>query len=173
MTTLSARIATRLKRGWRRLRRLDKAQKGATALEYALVAPLLFGVIFVAIEVTVILFADSSLETAAGRVTRIGKLGVPEGMDCDTAVRTEMERILSRWVDSPADLRIDVKVYEPGMPFDDVDDDDYVPVCDTGDRGDMVVYRLGFDRPGLTGFISWLGMDIMRFERIVMIQNEP
>jgi len=160
-------------RRWNRVRRIGKSQRGATALEYALVAPLLFGVIFVAIETTVMLFADASLETAATRVTRIGKLGVPEGMDCETAVRRELERTLSRWVASPADLRIDVMLYEPGLPFDDVDDESYVPVCDAGGRGDMVIYRLGFDRPGLTGFISWLGVDMLRFERIVMIQNEP
>src|SRR5690606_5790932 len=83
-------------RSWNRLRRLGVAQRGIAALEYALVAPLLFGVIFVAVETTVMLFADSSLETAASRVTRIGKLGVPEGMNCEEAVRAEMERILSR-----------------------------------------------------------------------------
>jgi len=169
----SHNLKTWLARRWQRVRRLGRAQRGVAALEYAIVAPLLFGVIFVAVETTVMLFADSALETAANRVTRIGKLGVPEGMDCETAVRAEMERVLSRWVASPADLRIDVKVYEPGMPFDDVDDESYVPVCDAGDRGDMVVYRLGFDRPGLTGFVTWLGGDILRFERIVLIQNEP
>lgn len=158
---------------WQRLRRLRADQGGVTALEYAIIAPLLFGIIFVAIEVTIILFADASLETAAHRVTRIGKLGVPEGMDCETAVRKELERNLSRWVSSLADLRIDVKLYEPGMPFGDVDDPNYEPVCDAGERGDMVVYRMGFDRPGITGFISWLGIDMMRFERIVLIQNEP
>ena len=162
-----------LTRPWNRLRRLGKLQRGVAALEYALVAPLLFGVIFVAVETTVMLFADSSLETAASRVTRIGKLGVPGGMNCEQAVRAEMESILSRWVSSPEELRIDVKLYEPGMPFDDVDDESYEPVCDAGDRGDMVMYRLGFDRPGLTGFVTWLGVDVLRFERIVVIQNEP
>lgn len=163
----------RQSRIWPQVRRLVRADHGAAALEYALVAPLLFAVLFVAIETTVMLFADASLETAANRVTRIGKLGVPEGMNCETAVRKELERTLSYWVSSPADLRIDVKLYEPGMPFGDVDDEDYVPVCDAGERGDMVVYRLGFDRPGLTGFIAWLGVDMLRFERIVLIQNEP
>lgn len=162
-----------LSRSWNRLRRLGVAQRGIAALEYALVAPLLFGVIFVAVETTVMLFADSSLETAASRVTRIGKLGVPEGMNCEEAVRAEMERILSRWVASPEQLRIDVRLYEPGMPFEDVDEEGYEPVCDAGDRGDMVMYRLGFDRPGLTGFVTWLGVDVLRFERIVVIQNEP
>lgn len=168
-----SRKNARVWRGWARLRSLGSDQKGVSALEYALVAPLLFAVNFVSIEVTVMLFADSALETASRQVTRIGKLGVPENMDCESAVRQELERHLSRWVSSPADLRIDVKIYEPGMPFDDVDDESYVPVCDAGGRGDMVVYRMGFDRPGLTGFITWLGIDMIRFERIVIIQNEP
>lgn len=173
ITQPCGRLKAWLARPWSGLRRLGKAQRGVAALEYALVAPLLFGVIFVAVETTVMLFADSSLETAANRVTRIGKLGVPEGMGCEQAVRAEMERILLRWVSSPQELRIDVKIYEPGVPFQNVDDENYVPVCDAGARGDMVMYRLGFDRPGLTGFVTWLGVDMLRFERNVVIQNEP
>jgi Flp pilus assembly pilin Flp len=154
---------------------LLRDRRGASALEYALVAPLLFAVVFVAIEVTVILFADAVLEGTANRVTRIGRLGVPEGSTCEGAVRRTLEDNLDGWVVDSTDLRLDVRVYTPGqgIRFDDVDDEDYTPICDAGERGDIVMYRLGLDRPGLTGMLSWLGIDIVRLERTVVIQNEP
>lgn len=158
-----------------RPRRFLKDQRGASALEFALVAPLLFAVLFVAIEVIVIQFADATLEATANRVTRIGKIGVPEGQTCDQAVREEVERSLSPWARG-GDVRLDVKLYEPGSSgnwFDDIDDEGYEPICNAGDRGDIVMYRLGFDHPRLTGILSWIGIDIVRLERSVIIQNEP
>lgn len=159
----------------RRGRRLARAQRGASALEFALVAPLLFAVLFVSIEVTVILFADAVLEGTANRVTRIGRLGVPEGSTCEDTVRRAVDDGMGGWVVDSTDLRLDVRVYSPGqgVRFDDVDEEDYTPICDAGERGDIVMYRLGLDRPGLTGMLSWLGIDIVRLERTVVIQNEP
>lgn len=155
-------------------RTLGSEQRGASAVEFALVAPLLFAVLFVAIEVIVILFADATLEATANRVTRIGKIGVPEGQSCDDAVRSEVERSLAGWARG-GDVRLDAVVYRPGTDpvFGDVDDEGYEPICNTGGRGDIVLYRLGFDRPGLTGILSWLGIRIVRLERTVAIQNEP
>lgn len=153
------------------LRRLAGDRRGVTALEFALVAPLLFGVLFVVVEISVIMLADAHLDVAANQVARLGRLRL-DG-DCGPQVRKVMSDTLAHWVDA-ASMRIDAKVYTPGAnnAFDEVGED-YQPVCDTGERGDMVIYRLGFDRTGLTGFIGWLGGDRLRFERVVLIQNEP
>jgi hypothetical protein len=72
-------------------------------------------------------------------------------------------------------LHVDATIYRPGASNElpDFDDDGYVPVCNTGGRGDMIIYRLGFDRPGFTGIMSWLGIPVLRFERTIVIQNEP
>lgn len=79
-----------LSKSWNRLRRLGKAQRGAAAVEYALVAPLLFGVIFVAVETAVMLLADSSLEISANRVARLGKPGVPDVGPSPTSAERQM-----------------------------------------------------------------------------------
>jgi hypothetical protein len=137
------------------------------------VAPLFFIVFFLLIEVVFMLMADATLDAAASRVARMGKIGIVG--DCRTAVINTLEDTLSIWANK-RNLHADVKVYHPGEGFDFGDIDDqahYVPECDAGARGEMVVYRLGFDQPGLTGLISLLGLDFFRYERIVVIQNEP
>ncbi|PWF24127.1 hypothetical protein DD235_07435 [Corticimicrobacter populi] len=155
------------------LKRLLGDRRGLAALEYALVAPLLMAVLIFSIEMIVMMMADASLETAANRVARLGKLGI-QG-DCQEAVQRVMRETLSNWVAGDAELRADVKRYTPGADngFGDIDDENYQPVCDAGERGDMVIYRLGFDRAGLSGVLDWFGIRLFRFERVVLIQNEP
>lgn len=159
--------------GHRWCRRLRRGQRGIAALEYALIAPLLFAVLFVTIEVTFIMLADSQLDTAANRIARMGRIGI-DG-DCRQTVQAVLDDTLSPWVRTSRPSYIDVKIYRPGdnAPFPDWEEVDYQPECDDGARGDMVIYRLGFYRPGMTGFISWLGGDRIRFERVILIQNEP
>jgi hypothetical protein len=149
--------------------------RGVTALEFALVAPLVIVVIFFSLEMGIIMWADSALEAAAARVSRIGQLGVPADMTCEDAVRGTFESRMSSWVYNKNDLHVDATIYRPGASNElpDFDDDGYVPVCNTGGRGDMIIYRLGFDRPGFTGIMSWLGIPVLRFERTIVIQNEP
>lgn len=156
----------------RRCKRLRRQQRGAVALEYALVAPLLFAVLLLSIEFVVMMLADSRLDAASSQVARLGRLGIQGG--CEQAVQNVLRETLDGWVRAE-DIRADVKIYTPGEDnqFGNVDDADYQPVCDAGDRGDMVIYRLGFDRPALTGIASWMGLDTFRFERTVLIQNEP
>lgn len=158
----------------RRRHWLSRDERGASAVEFALVAPLLFAVLLVAIEIIVILFADAVLEGTANRVTRIGKIGVPEGQRCEQVVRAEVERSLAHWAHR-GEVHVDTIIYEPGEDprFADVDDEGYEPICDTGGRGEIVMYRVGFDRAGLTGVLSWMDIEIMRLERTVAIQNEP
>lgn len=152
--------------------RLARNQRGITALEYALVAPLLFAVIFLAIEVAFIMLADAHLDVAANRVARMGRIGITG--DCQQAVNKVMTDTLSSWISSDSKVYAEAKVYTPGADnaFSDAYDANYTPVCDTGGRSSMVIYRLGFDRPGLTGFIYWLGLSRARFERVILIQNE-
>lgn len=157
-----------------RLRDLRRNQRGVTALEYALVAPLFFIALFMSIEVTFMLLADATLDTAANRITRLGKIGEFQGADCHAKVMTELQNTVSFWANTDK-LHADVNVYKPGEDsnFGDIDDPDYQAQCDAGQRGDMVVFRIGFDKPGLTGVMQMLGADFIRYERTVVIFNEP
>ncbi|MBV6272977.1 pilus assembly protein [Alcaligenaceae bacterium CGII-47] len=148
--------------------------RGVTALEFAIVSPLVFLVIFFALEMGISMWADATLEVAAARVTRLGQIGIPADQTCKDAVIKILEDTMGGWVPEKTALYADVRVYEPGELNEvDLNDADYVPICDAGGRGDMVIYRLGFERPSFTGIMSWLDIPVLRFARTVIIQNEP
>lgn len=158
-----------------RLRALRARQQGVAAIEFAIVAPLVFMVIFLSIEMAIMLIADASLDRAASQIVREGKLGRLQE-NCHDRVIEILDDNLSIWGDRN-NLHADVQVYHPGQDntFKSIDDEDYADhiVCDSGNAGDIMIFRVGYDRPGLTGFLSLLGRDFWRFERIVMVQNEP
>jgi len=155
---------------WRR-----RLARGVSALEFALVSPLVIFVLFFSLEMGFDMWVDSTLESAASKVSRLGQLGIPEGTDCDTEVRRIFADNMFGWVASPDDLQVDVRIYTPGAGNTppNIDDPDYKPVCDAGGRGDIVIYRLGFDKPSFTGMLGALGLNVMRYQRAVIIQNEP
>lgn len=161
-------------------RLLRSDQKGVTALEFAIVAPLVFIVIFLSLEVAVMLIADATLDRAASRIVRQAKVMETDAAlgkeDCHRWVMGILEDTLSIWADG-TNLHADSEIYKPGesSSFEDVNDPSYQDkiVCDLGNAGDMVVFRLGFDRPGLTGLISLMGLESLHFERTVIVQNEP
>jgi Flp pilus assembly pilin Flp len=149
---------------------LWRNQRGVAAIEYAILAPLFFMVLIMSIEVTFALLGDATLERAASQISRAGKVGIRG--DCGTKVMEMLNERVSFWANTDK-LRADVKVYKPGEDNRFVDDPNYEPVCNAGDRGDMVLYRLGFDKPAMTGVFTMFGLEFFHYERIVLIQNEP
>lgn len=166
----AVRILSRIRRRpAARAGRARRLNRGVAALEFAIVSPLVIVVIFLSLEIGIALWADATLEVAATRVSRLGQLGV-EG-DCTTAVREVLEDTMKPWVTSTDDLKIDVRLYHPGEPPEDIDLGE--PVCDAGDRGDMVIYHIAFDRPSFTGILGWMDLPLLEYRRTVLIQNEP
>ena len=149
---------------------LWRDQRGAAAVEYAIIAPLFFLVLFMSLEVTFALLGDATLERTASQITRKGK--VEFRGDCGNDVMGMLHDGVSFWANTD-NLRADVKVYRPGEDNTFVDDDVYTPICDAGGRGDMVIYRLGFDKPAMTGIFGLFGLHFFQYERLVLIQNEP
>jgi hypothetical protein len=156
-----------------RLHRRSASQRGAVALEYALVMPLLFAVIFVAVEVIMIMFADANLEAAANQMTRVGKIGLPTATPgvftrptCANLLAI-LKSDLSGWVygGNPDNLTMSALVYHA--------DGSTSTGCDSGAAGDMVLYDIGVTRSGFTGYIGLLGRgSVWQSHRVLLIQNE-
>lgn len=157
--------------------RLRDDQRGATALEYALVVPLLITLVVISIEASLILFGDASLESASNKVTRVGRIGIKDASGNLTRPTCEQLKDLlianlPGWVHS-TDLSFNVTVYHAG---------DTPPSSGsqcggggaTGEPGDMALYTFRTERPGFTGFLTLLtgGSNIWRSERSLLVQNE-
>ncbi len=59
----------------RQIRRFQRDREGSSMLEFALIAPILFGVIFAIIEIGLITLSIATLESATNMVTRTARLG--------------------------------------------------------------------------------------------------
>jgi Flp pilus assembly protein TadG len=159
------------------LHRLRHNRRGTTTLEYALLMPLLFGVIFVSIEITFILFADASLESAANNVARAGRIGITDASgnvvrpNCDQ-LKNMLIANLPGWVHSK-DLAFNVTVYHANDTPPSTTSQCNATTSSTGNPGDMAIYTFSVERTGFTGFITWvIGSNPLKISRSILVQNE-
>lgn len=154
-------------------RRRRHGQRGVTALEFALVAPMVFLVLFFVIEIGIMLMADATLGRVANHIARQGRLNKLSSANCTASVRTLLEDGMRGW---GKDFIVDVKVYSPSDSVSvnaSVFNENYTPTCTLGTENSLMVYRIGFQSSGFTGIIRWLSVDDFRFERTIILQNEP
>ena len=45
-------------------------------------------------------------------------------------------------------------------------------LASAGGRGDIVTYRVWFERPSFTGILKLVNVDLYHFERRIVVQNE-
>jgi Flp pilus assembly pilin Flp len=91
------------------LRRFRRNRRGSSAVEFALVAPVFFALLFAIIETVIVFFAGQVLETGvqdAGRqLHQRDQLSLyPSGRLCDGKDRHELERFFL-YAPSPIELR--------------------------------------------------------------------
>lgn len=150
-------------------------QRGVTALEFALVAPTAILVLFFSIEMGIMMMADATLGRVATAIARQGQLNTMGGASCTSRVRAMLASGVSSWVFDPDNIEVTrLDTYEP---------DDFGPpvptepastsMCSEGGPGAIMVYQLGFKSTGFSGVLSWLDVDFLRFQRTIILQNEP
>lgn len=64
-------------------KRFVRAERGATLIEFALLAPLFFGLIGATMETAVVYFAGQSLDAAIEHNARLARTGQAQSMDAD------------------------------------------------------------------------------------------
>lgn len=144
-------------------------QDGTTAVEFALIAPLLFSMIFGIIEISLIIFAQNALENATFVASRIGKTGyVEDGETREETIRSALENRAGAMMDV-TQLQITTESYpefgdvgspEPyvdangnavrdeGENYTDVNGngtyDEDMGVSGSGSAGEVVVYTVSY-----------------------------
>ena len=179
---------------------LKRCHSGATALEFALIAPVLFLLLMGIIEFGLIFFTSSVLEGATSVGSRIGKTGYTVG-ERIKYLREEISRRSGGYLKAE-DLHIDVLSYdsfenvgkpeecltekchdpdaEPGVDFTDTNGDgkwseDQGKTDDPGAGGATVLYRVTYPWPIFTPLMNSFFGDKGHYPIVAVatVRNEP
>lgn len=179
---------------------LTRCEKGSTAIEFALIMPVLVTIIMASIEVSLFLFVQSSIEGAAFSVSRLGKTGyTADGQTREETIRAALDDRLGFFLDATK-LEIESLSYdnftsvgapEPfvdannngarddGENFTDINGngtyDEDRGTDSAGDSGDVVVYTVSYPWNVLTPFLmDSLGEDgVVQISSRFVVKNEP
>lgn len=173
---------------------------GATAVEFALIAPAMLWLVMGIIEVSLVLFAQTVLESAAFNASRTGRTGyVITDSTREQTIRAVLEKRASHLMDAQK-LTVESSVYarfdqigqpEPftdangngirdeGENFTDINGngqyDEDMGVAGLGSAGEIVVYTLHYPWPITTPMIANLLGTGNHFDLTAraIVQNEP
>ena len=166
------------------LRRFRRNRRGSAAVEFALVAPLFFGLLFAIIELAMVFFASQVLETATQDSARVIMTGQAQNASFTQAqFKNLVCSKLTIMFDCVNGVSIDVQSYTAfgsvnvADPIDAsknfVPPNNYLP----GNPGDVVVVRLFYKWPL---YVTGLGFNIANIsgsKRLLTataaFQNEP
>jgi Flp pilus assembly protein TadG len=165
------------------LRRFRRNRRGTAAVEFALVAPIFFGVLFAIIELALVFFASQILETVTQDTSRLIMTGQAQNSSFTQAqFKNAVCAKLTIMFDCVNGVSIDVQSYtafssvnvaDPIVAGNFVPPNNYLP----GGPGDIVVVRLFYKWPL---FVTGLGFNVANIsgnKRLLTataaFQNEP
>ena len=180
--------------------RLGADERGGAAVEFAFAAPVLILLVVGIIEIAMVLFINTMLEGAVREAARYGITGYTvAGQTREQTIRQIVQDRTLGLIDM-ANLKIDYIVYpsfgdigkpeqftdsnhngkyDTGESFVDTNGngkwDSDMGAAGAGNAGDVVVYRLSYDWPLLTGLLNDLiGTNgKMSLRASVAVRNEP
>lgn len=177
-----------------------RANDGVTAVEFALISPVLVLLVMGILEISLMLFAQTVMEGAAYTASRVGKTGYISTNATREETIIEMLNQRMRPLFNPANISFDTLTYNQfdqigqAEPFVDVngngirdDDENYSDVNGNGQYDDdmgasgvgstsqIVVYVIEYAWPVTTPIMrEWIGEDgTLNLSSRTIIQNEP
>jgi Flp pilus assembly protein TadG len=172
----------------RRLRRFTGDRSGATALEFALVAPFLIAMLFSVLELALVFILSATLDNAtaaAARTIRTGALQTAGGSTATTFRTTICDNLGWLQAGCTSNLSVDVRTYgkfdSPTIPepLDANGDFDKTKLVYTpGNAGDIVLVRAFYEWKLITPFLAFSGLRKERDGTRMMVasaifKNEP
>jgi Flp pilus assembly protein TadG len=166
------------------LRRFRRNRRGSAAVEFALVAPIFFGLLFAILELAMVFFASQVLETVTQDSARVIMTGQAQNASFTQAQFKNLvcSKVVAMF-DCVNGISIDVQSYsafasvsitdpiDAGKNF--VPPNNYLP----GGPGDVVVVRLFYQWPlFVTGFgfnLANVGTNKRLLTATAAFQNEP
>jgi Flp pilus assembly protein TadG len=166
------------------LRRFRRNRRGTAAVEFALVAPIFFGVLFAIIELALVFFASQILETVTQDTARLIMTGQAQNAAFTQATyKDAVCAKLTVMFDCLNGVSIDVQSYKTFASVNIADPIDagknFVPPNNylPGGPGDIVVVRLFYKWPlfvtGLGFNVANIGNNQRLLTATAAFQNEP
>ncbi|MGV7241293.1 TadE/TadG family type IV pilus assembly protein [Caballeronia sp. M23-90] len=142
--------------------------RGVSAIEFAIVGPMVFILILGTVEIALDMFVDASVQLAAQAASRVGLTTV----DPSSGTRSEQAKkivmtILGRWQNVGATVTIATLNYGN---YGNVGTSSYTN--DLGTFGNVVSYNITVTMPGFSGIPQLFGMSTLTFQRNYLVQNE-
>lgn len=153
--------------------RFWKKNDGASIVEFALLAPILFYLLFAIIEYSLILFTASIVEGGTANAARIAKTGAERSTNDNPTTRSaeDMRRIRElilqrgKWFLDDKDLTVTMTPQGTGSVQNTV-----------GNSGEMVVYRASYRWHLMTPFMSRIIAPVdgvITLSSTTVVYNEP
>jgi Flp pilus assembly protein TadG len=167
-----------------RMRRFVRHDKGATAVEFSLVALPFLAMLFAIIETAMVFYASQVLETAAANASRLILTGqaTMQNMNAET-FKSEVCKNLPALFDCADGVYVDVRTYTSFSAVDNTN-----PVKDgkidtsklkfgSGEPNDIVVMKLYYEWPIYASLLN-LGLDSLSKGKRLLVatsafRNEP
>lgn len=166
------------------LRRFSRNRRGSAAVEFALVAPIFFGLLFAILELAMVFFASQVLETVTQDSARVIMTGQAQNASFTQAQFKNLvcSNVVAMF-DCVNGISIDVQSYSAFASINIADPIDasknFVPPNNylPGGPGDVVVVRLFYQWPVfVTGFgfnLANVGTNRRLLTATAAFQNEP
>jgi Flp pilus assembly protein TadG len=147
---------------------LRRDERGVTAIEFALVTPLLLIMILGTVEMALDMMVDASVQYAAQQASRAGltTTNPTTGSRIDEARRIVNE-VLGGWSKFGGAVNISTLSY---ATYNDMAAGNSQQTM--GGFGDVVAYSVSVTLPPFTGIPQLIGINSMTFQRNYIVQNE-
>lgn len=152
-------------------KRLRRDERGATAVEFALVAPILFILTLGVIEAGALLTASSALEAAVHEGARAGITGfAPDGVTRAAYVENTIRQHAGSFLDS-SQIQISAQVFNS---FAEMQSNPTGGTSGYGGSGQIVLYTVSFNWQFLSGYGAQIfSVPSVNLQSSLAVRNEP
>jgi len=178
------------------LTKIKENKEGGVLVETALGLPILLGTMIGCLEVSHFYFVTASVENAVLHASRFGVTGddgegsredrIREIIEEQTYGRVDMDTVVIETLvyeqfgdigeEEPYTDENDSGSYEEGEAYSDVNGNNQwdadMAIAGLGGSGDIVLYRITYEAPSLTGIGIWKDKSI-NISATVAVRNEP
>jgi Flp pilus assembly protein TadG len=152
----------------KRVARLARDDSGVSAIEFALVGPVVFLLVLGTVEIALDMIVDASVQLAAQQASRVGLTTVsPSTGTRDSQARAIINAYLQPWTNIGGTVSVTTLNYGT---YGNVGTSSYQ--SNMGNFGDIVSYNVSVTIPGFSGIQKLFGLKSLTFSRNYLVQNE-